>query len=80
MPNDVNIVARLQHIFRDELDLPNLLISSQSTPEQVEGWDSLATIRIVAAVERDFRCQFEASQIESIQSVGDLVSMIAACT
>ena len=78
MPTDVDIVARLQAIFRDELDLPGLRISAQSTPEQIDGWDSLATIRIVAAVEREFDCQFEASQIENIGSVADLISMITS--
>jgi acyl carrier protein len=76
VPTDVDIVARLQVIFRDELDLSDLKISAQSTPEQIDGWDSLATIRIVAAVEREFDCQFEASQIENIGSVADLISMI----
>lgn len=77
MPTDVDVLARLQAIFRDELDLPDLRISAQSTPEQVEGWDSLATIRIVAAVEREFDRQFEAAEIESIGSVADLMSVIA---
>lgn len=76
MPTDVDIVTRLQAIFRDELDLPDLEISAQSTPDQIDGWDSLATIRVVAAVEREFELQFEAAQIESISSVADLISMI----
>jgi acyl carrier protein len=76
VPADVDIVARLQAIFRDELDLPDLKISAQSTPDEVDGWDSLATIRVVAAVEREFDRQFEAAQIESIGSVADLISMI----
>jgi acyl carrier protein len=76
VPTDVDIVARLQAIFRDELDSPDLKISAQSNPDQVDGWDSLATIRIVAAVEREFDRQFEAAQIESIGSVADLISMI----
>lgn len=77
MTTDVDIVARLQAIFRDELDLPDLKISAQSSPEQIDGWDSLATIRIVAAVEREFDRQFEASQIENIRSVADLISIIS---
>jgi acyl carrier protein len=80
VPTDVDIIARLQAIFRDELDLPDLKISAQSTPEQIDGWDSLATIRIVAAVERDFDLQFEAAEIESVGSVTDLISVIARCS
>jgi acyl carrier protein len=77
VPTDIDIIPRLQAIFRDELDLPDLKISAQSTPEQIEGWDSLATIRIVAAVEREFDRQFEASQIENVRSVADLISIIS---
>jgi acyl carrier protein len=73
-----DVISRLQAIFREELDLPDLQISPQSTPSDVDGWDSLATIRIVAAVEREFDREFEAAQIESIRSMGDLISMIAA--
>lgn len=77
MTTNVDIVDRLQAILRDELDLPDLKISVRSTPEQIDGWDSLATIRIVATVEREFDRQFEASQIENIHSVADLISMIS---
>ncbi|MBR0791445.1 acyl carrier protein [Bradyrhizobium manausense] len=78
MDKQADVIGRLQAIFREELDLPNLQISPQSTPDDVDGWDSLATIRIVAAVEREFDREFEAAQIENIRSVGDLISMIAA--
>lgn len=78
MDKQADVIGRLQAIFREELDLPNLQISAQSTPDDVDGWDSLATIRIVAAVEREFDCEFDAAQIESVRSVSDLISMIAA--
>jgi acyl carrier protein len=77
VPISPDVLSRLQTIFRDELDITNLTISADSTPEQIEGWDSLATIRIVTAVEREFNCQFEATQIEEIRSVADIVSVIS---
>jgi acyl carrier protein len=75
--NSTDVLSRLQTIFRDELDIADLEISINTTPEQIDGWDSLATIRIVAAVEREFDCQFEAAQIEEIHSVADIVSVIS---
>lgn len=77
MPTNADILPRLQTIFREELDISDLKISAGSTPDQIDGWDSLATIRIVAAVEREFDCQFEAVQIEGIRSVADIVSVIS---
>lgn len=77
MPEPADILSRLQAIFRDELDIPGLTISAGSGPDEVDGWDSLATIRIVAAVEREFNCQFEAAQIEDVRSVADIISAIS---
>jgi acyl carrier protein len=77
VPIATDILPRLQAIFRDELDIADLKISADSTPEQIDGWDSLATIRIIAAVEREFDCQFEAAQIESVNSVADIVAVIS---
>ncbi|AUW40886.1 acyl carrier protein [Rhizobium leguminosarum] len=76
MTKNADILQRLQTIFRDELDLPNLTINADATPETVDGWDSLATIRIIAAAEREFGVMFEAAQIEDVHSVADIISVI----
>lgn len=76
VPANADVLSRLQTIFRDELDIPDFEILADLMPEQVDGWDSLATIRIVAAVEREFDCELEAAQIESIRSVADIVAAI----
>lgn len=78
MTTDRDIIAKLQLIFRDELDSPNLIISDVSGPNDVDGWDSLANIRIVAAVEREFSLQFDIDQIENIKSVSDIIAAIKA--
>lgn len=69
-------LSRLQQIFRDQLDTPNLVLAETSTPDQIEGWDSLATIRIVVATEEEFGVQFDAAQIEGVKSVADLLRAI----
>jgi acyl carrier protein len=78
LTDSTDVLSRLQAIFRDELDISDVKISADSTPEQIDGWDSLATIRIVAAVEREFNCQFEVTQIEEIHSVADIMLVISA--
>jgi len=78
VPGNDDFLTRLEAIFRAELDDPALRISQSSTPDDVEGWDSLATIRIVAAVEREFDCQFDAADIENIHSVSDISRLIAS--
>jgi acyl carrier protein len=66
-------LSRLQDILRDQLDLPALSVTEQTRSDNIDGWDSLATIRIVVAVEEAFGVTFDASEIENIKSVGDLL-------
>lgn len=76
MTDQAATLCRLQQIFRDELDSDDLVITKESTPDSVDGWDSLANIRIVAAIERKFGMEFDVDQIEAIKSVGDLLHAI----
>jgi acyl carrier protein len=77
VPILTDILPRLQAIFRDELDIADLNIAADSTPDQIDGWDSLATIRIIAAVEREFNREFGAAQMDSVKSVADIISVIS---
>jgi acyl carrier protein len=44
----------------------------------VEGWDSLAHVRIMIAVEEELGVRFDMSEITSLNDVGDLVRLIEA--
>jgi acyl carrier protein len=69
-------LAKLQQIFRDELDDDKLVIAETTAPDDIDGWDSLANIRIVAAVENAFGFEFDVEQIEAVKSVADLLAAI----
>ena len=66
----------IQSIFRDVLSNKNIIISRNSTPEDIEGWDSLVNINIVVALEEHFNIKFSLDEITNINSVEDIVKMI----
>jgi len=63
---------RVQEIFRDVLDDDELLITTGTTAENVEDWDSLTHIQLVVAIEKSFSIRFSASEIESYNNVGEM--------
>ena len=63
-------------IFRDVFDDDNLLINLSTTANDIEGWDSLANIRLVVAIEKFFKLRFSASEISNLENVGDVVNLI----
>jgi len=70
------ILARLQDIFRAELDDDELKIGLDTRQTDLKGWDSLAHIRLVSGIESEFDFQFNLAEIEEINSVREFVDLI----
>lgn len=86
LPNQISIQAEsnstqfitdsLCPIFRDVLDDDELVISETTTALDVEGWDSLANIRIMVSIEKAFDVRFTAAEISNLKNVGALAELV----
>ena len=74
MAND--ILLQLEPIFRDILDNPKLRITRESNASNVEGWDSLAHINIVSAVEQEFGIKFALGELQELKNVGEMIDLM----
>jgi acyl carrier protein len=70
------ILKQVEEIFREELELDDLELTDETTAEDVEGWDSLSHVQLVAAMEEAFGIEFKSREILSWDNVGDLVDCI----
>ncbi len=75
-PSRDAVLARLQDIFRAELDSDELDIRLDTRQQDLKGWDSLAHIRLVSGIESEFDFQFNLAEIEEITSVRQFVDLI----
>ena len=57
-----------------------IVVTPELTASDVDEWDSLRHIRLVAAVERRFGLSFSAAEIGRLKNVGQLVSLIGEKT
>lgn len=74
----MEILDALNTIFQEELDDPKLKITRDLSQDDLQTWDSLAHVRIIASIEERFGFQFSLSQIEEATSVSALMDVIAA--
>ena len=72
------IYERLNDIFRDVFDDDSLSVSPATTAADIEDWDSLSHITLMAAVEDEFRMKFSMKEVVEMKNVGEMVSIIAA--
>jgi acyl carrier protein len=70
------ILARVQDVFRAELDDEDLLIGPDTSQRNLKAWDSLAHIRLVSGIENEFDIQFNLTEIEQITSVRQFVQLV----
>ena len=75
--NKEQILEKLQEIVRDVLDEEDIVIKEDTVPEDVDGWDSLAHISILAEIQDTMDVTFQLDEIINLKSVGAIVDAIA---
>jgi acyl carrier protein len=70
------LLKKLTDIFVDTLDNENVILTDETTANDVEDWDSLTHIQLVVAMEKNFKIRFTSKEIQSWNNVGEMVTCI----
>jgi acyl carrier protein len=70
------VIDDLTPIFRDVLDTPDLRLTSGSNAQNVEGWDSLAHVNLVVAIEQHYDINFALGELQGLKNVGEMADLI----
>jgi len=72
-----NIINRLNEVFQNVFDDEDITVDRDTTADDIEDWDSLEHIRLIAAVEREFGVKFSMKEVSSMKNVGEMIDIIA---
>ena len=72
------IRERVRYIVAEITEVEVERITLQSSPDNLEEWDSLAQVNIVLSLEQEFGHQFSPDQIERMVSVAKIVEVLTA--
>lgn len=75
--NQREVYTKLEEIFEDVFD-ERISLSESTTADDVEDWDSLTHITLMAAVEQEFGIKFSMKEVSSMKNVGEMVSIIVS--
>lgn len=70
------IFDRLNEVFSDVFDDDSIKLEDKTTSDDIEDWDSLEHIRLIAAVEQAFKVRFSMGEVVGMKNVGEMVSLI----
>jgi len=71
-------LAELTRILRDLLDDDGILLSPGTRRPDVPGWDSLAYVNFIVAVEMRYGIKFRVADVEAFDTVGEIVAAVDA--
>ncbi|WP_295715565.1 acyl carrier protein [Mucilaginibacter sp.] len=71
------ILKTVNDVFIDVLDDENIMLTYETTANDVEEWDSLNHIQLVVAIEKQFGIRFTSWEIQSWNKVGELINTIS---
>ncbi|HVJ53694.1 MAG TPA: acyl carrier protein [Aliidongia sp.] len=71
------LMGKLTEIFRDVFDDDDITLRGDMTAKDVEGWDSVAHIRLMLSIEQKFGFRFEVEEISELRNVGELAAAIS---
>jgi acyl carrier protein len=80
MMSEADIYSFLMETFHDVFMRDDIVLKPELSAKDVEGWDSFKQIEIILATEERFGIKFSTREVDSLQSVGDLVRLVSAKT
>ena len=70
------VLRKVNDILKDVLDKSDLVITDETTANDVDEWDSLNHINIISSIEDEFGIIFDMSEVVNFKNVGDMVDKI----
>ena len=70
------VINQLTPVFRKIFNAPDLVITDEMTANDVEGWDSLSHMLLIADVEAAFSIKFKLKELNKMRNVGDMIDII----
>lgn len=74
----LEIVEKLNVIFREVFNNETIVVNDDMTAEDVETWDSLTNMLMISSVEKTFGIKIKLREIYKLNTVGNLIDLISS--
>jgi acyl carrier protein len=73
---NAEILNTITSIMREVLELPTLEVTTETSAADVDEWDSMTHIQIIAAIEAKYKVRFALGELQALKNVGDMIGLI----
>ncbi len=69
------VLGKLLEIIRDIFDDASIEITEETTPDEIENWDSIGHIYLTVEIEDEFGITLD-ERMQNIENVSDIINLI----
>jgi len=73
---DIKIVENVDKIFKNVFDDDDLVITRDTSADDIEDWDSLEQINLLISMEKEFGIKFDIKEVSNLKNVGEMMDLI----
>ena len=70
------LIIQLQEIFREVFDNQNLTITENTSPDEIDDWDSFNHVKLILSLEETFDIKFDVEEVMELNKVCDIISAV----
>ena len=70
------IFKGLNEVFKDVFDDEDIVVTAETTADDIEDWDSLEHINLIVAVEKKIGMKFSMGEVTTMKNVGEMAEII----
>lgn len=70
------VLEKVNDIFHEVFDDDSIVVTEETTADDVEDWDSLMHITLISEVEAEFGFKFQMKDVVGMKNVGEMLDII----
>lgn len=70
------VLKKLTAVFQDVFDNEKIIVTEQTSADDIKEWDSLMHITLISAVEDEFKVKFSMQEITEMKNAGEMAGLI----
>ena len=70
------VMTQLNEIFIEVFDDDSIVLTDETTSDDIEYWDSLEQINIILSCEKKWNLKFDVNEVKKMKNVGEMVDLI----
>lgn len=71
-----DVFTKVQQAFHDAFDVDSKLVSIETTPDDIPGWDSVGHLALASSLESAFGVSFDVDDLMEMENVREIVRIL----